>query len=96
MAKCDTASGQVDIWSDLQVRLTLGQADFGQMCDTTLGQLVRSSGQVDIWSDVPSAQRHLVANCDTTSGQIDIWSDLQVRLIFGQMYPQAETSCGQV
>ena len=28
-------------------------------------------------------------------GQVDILSDLQVRLTFGHMDPQAETSCGQ-
>ena len=59
MAKCVTTLGQVDICSDLQVRLAFGQMyPTGQKhlvakCDTTLGQLVRSSGQVGIWSDVP-------------------------------------------
>ena len=27
---------------------------------------------------------------------LTFWSDLQVRLTFSQMYPLAETSCGQV
>ena len=51
MAKCDTTSGQVDIWSTIQVRLAFGkmfshrQRHLVAKCDTSLSQ-------VDIWSDL--------------------------------------------
>ena len=48
VAKCDTTSGQVDIWSDLWVRLT-----FGQMCPHRQRHLVvkcdTTSDQVDLF-----------------------------------------------
>ena len=77
------------------VRLTCGQMYSPRQrhlvarCVTTLVRLTFAQMYLP-------GQRHLVAKCDTTSGQADIWSDLWVRLPFHQMYPQAETSCGQV
>ena len=70
VAKCDTTFGQVEIWSDHQVR-----SIFGPIFRSGW-HLVRSSGQVDIWSDITPRQRHFVARCDTTSSQVDIWSDV--------------------
>ena len=46
----------------------------------------QTSGWVDLWSDV-SPSRDILWPCVIL---------LQVRLIFGQMYPPAETFCGQV
>ena len=59
MAKCVTTLGQVDIWSDLWVRMTFFQ----------------TLGQADLLSDVPPNRRHLVAKFVTTLGQVDICSD---------------------
>ena len=83
------ASGQVDIFDRF-----LGQADLWKdvpPISEASGQAEifdRSSGQTDLWSDVPAVSEVL--------SQVDILSDLWVRLTFGQIYPQAETSCGQV
>ena len=92
LAKYVTTLGQVDILSDLQARLTFNKYTLRQ------GHLVakyyyfrsgllfvRSFGQVDLSSDVPPG-RDILQPSVTTS----------VRLTFGQMYPWAETSCGQV
>ena len=84
VAKCDTTLGQVDIWSDLQLRLTLvrhipRQRHLVAKYETTLGQ-------VDIWSDIPPGRNILWPSV------ILLW----VSLTSGQTYPEAGKSCSQV
>ena len=61
VAKFDTTSGQVTIWSDLWVRLIFGP----------------TLGPVDIWSDVPPRMRLWVSlTFGQISGLVDLWSDV--------------------
>ena len=104
------ASGQVDIFVRSLGQADLW-SDGPPMAETSCGKVCYYFSQVDLLSDVPPTlrlwvrltflsnlwvrltfgsdelpwQRHLVPKCVTTS----------VRLISCQMYPLAETSCGQ-
>ena len=83
MAKCDTTSGQVDIWSDLWVRLTFGQMDPPNQNAFTLNPLSRmywraSLVPVSIVIPAPLAYIKFVAVKKLiieNSAQVDIWSN---------------------
>ena len=84
VAKCDATLGQVDIWSELWVRVTFGQITQGRdilwpsvVLLRSGWHLVRSLGHLDIWSDILPLGRGI------------LWPSVvlpQVRLTFGQIF----------
>ena len=81
------ALGEVDLWSDV-----LPSRHLVAKCDATWIRLTFSQtlGQVDLQSDLPPGRDILWPIVILLWGEFDIWSDFQVRMTFGQAYPQAD------